>query len=261
MNAEAEYLYLLDVILNSREDKDNRTGIKTRSVFGLNLSHEYYYGFPLLTTKKVHFKSVLHELLWFLKGTEDTAYLKENNVKIWDEWMINGKLPHTYGVKWRNFHGVDQIQYVIDEIKNNPSSRRILFSAWDASTLKDTALPWCHVMAQFNVSGCYLDIAVVQRSCDFFLGVPFNIASYSVLLYMIAHVTHKIPRCMYYTFHDSHIYHNHFEQVKLQLSRQPRQLPELKILKQRESIDDFVYEDFELVGYNPHPAIKASVAV
>lgn len=279
MNAEIQYLDILRNIMDFGFKKPNRTGVDAISVFGRTIRHDYSEGFPLLTTKKVFIKGILHELLWFLKGTEDASYLIENNVSIWDEWMqeVDGKkvLPHTYGVKWRNFYGTDQIKTLIDEIKTNPDSRRLLISAWDAANIKNAALAWCHVLFQFYIEqdrhkppeevpkdGKLGDISIGtwQRSCDFFLGVPFNLASYSYLLYMIAEVTNYRPKSMFYCFADSHIYVNHLEQCKLQLSRQPFSLPTLKV-NHRESIDDFKFSDFVIENYEHHPAIKGEVAV
>jgi len=281
MNAEIEYLKILDNILEDGFKKPNRTGIDAISTFGQVVRHDYSEGFPLLTTKKMFTRGILHELLWFLKSTEDASYLIDNNVHIWDEWMQekDGRkvLPHTYGVKWRNFDGVDQVAYVINEIKENPDSRRILFTAWDPRHIKDAALTWCHVLVQFYVEqdkykppgscpddGRLGDISIGtwQRSSDFFffLGVPFNQASYSFLLYMIAEVTNYRPKSMFYCFGDSHIYTNHIEQCKLQLSRKPYKLPKLKI-NHRDNIDDFVYEDFKIEDYVYHPMIKGEVAI
>lgn len=278
-NAETQYLSILDKILNNGIKKPNRTGIDTLSIWGTSIEHDYNLGFPLLTTKKMFIKGIIHELLWFLKGTEDASYLIENGVRIWDEWMKeeDGKkvLPHTYGVKWRNFHGVDQIAELINGIKVDPDSRRHIVSAWDAANVKNTALAWCHILMQINIDQDKykpeaersndgklgdISIAVVQRSSDFFLGVPYNIASYSFLLYMIAAITNYRPKKMYYTFHDSHIYVNHIEQCKLQISREPYVFPQLN-LNHRDNIDDFIYEDFSIINYSYHPTIKGEVAV
>lgn len=274
-NAETQYLAELKRILEEGIKKPNRTGIDAISVFGATIKHDYSEGFPLLTTKKMFTKGIIHELLWFLKGTEDAKYLIDNNVHIWDGWMKDGKLPHTYGVKWRNFDGTDQITNVIEEIKTNPDSRRMVVSAWDARHIKDAALTWCHVMFQLNVvQDKYkqpneitndgkkgdISISVYQRSADFFLGVGFNIASYSFLLYMIAEITGYRPKSMYYTFGDAHIYSNHIEQCKIQLSRSQFKLPILNI-NHKDNIDDFVYEDFVINGYKCHDKIVGDVAI
>ena len=280
MNAEKEYLGILKDILDNGITSGDRTGTGTISVFGRSIRHNYKNGFPLLTTKKMFTKGIIGELLWFLKGTEDASFLVENKIRIWNEWMQekNGKkiLPHTYGVKWRNFDGVDQITNLINGIKENPKSRRHVVSAWDPRHIEDAALAWCHIMFNLNVvldkdkppgteipnDGKLgdLNIATFQRSADFFLGVPYNIASYSFLVYMIAELTNYRPGEMYYTFGDSHIYLNHVDQVKLQLSRNPYDLPNLNI-RHKDSIDDFDFDDFEIVGYNSHPTIKGVVSV
>lgn len=272
-NAEVQYLEILQKILDNGVRKSNRTGVDTLSLWGMALRHDYEGGLPLITTKKMFTKGIIHELLWFLKGTEDPSYLLDNNVHIWDEWIVDGKLPFTYGTRWRNFYGFDQIANVINEIKTNPDSRRHVVSAWDPPNVKNCALPWCHCFFQFNIDQDKyiknppqdgrkgdISIAVLQRSCDFFLGCGFNLSSYSFLLYMIAEVTGYRPKSMYYTFHDAHIYINHIEQAQEQLSRKPFSLPRLK-LNHKDNIDDFVYEDFEIIDYSFHPAIKAEVAV
>ncbi len=296
MNAEDQYLAIMRDIFERGVLKENRTGVDTKALFGVSLRHDFSNGFPLLTTKKMYTKAILHELLWFLKGTSDAQYLIDNKIRIWDEWMLpdacrwcdgTGKqsksgpnpnkrtceackgskiqsdklvLPHTYGVKWRDFDGVDQIGDLIEQIKTNPNSRRHIVSAWDPRHIKDTALPWCHILQQYNVRGEYLDLCVYQRSSDWFLGVPFNIASYGFLLSMIADVTGYQPGQMYYTFGDSHIYMDHMEQCQEQLSNLILTPPKLKI-NHRNNIDDFVFDDFELQDYKSAKTIKAKVAV
>lgn len=286
MNAEDQYLAIMRDILEHGVLKENRTGVDTKALFGVSLRHDFKNGFPLLTTKKMYTKAILHELLWFLKGTEDAQYLIDNKIRIWDEWMVDGYrsewekveddkigqhwichrdkpckvLPHTYGVKWRDFDGVDQIGDLIEQIKTNPNSRRHIVSAWDPRHIKDTALPWCHLMFQINVRDEYLDIGILQRSADVFLGIPFNLASYAFLLYMIAEVTGYKPGQMYYTFHDIHIYMDHMDQCKQQLSNLILTSPKLK-LNHRDSIDDFVFEDFTIENYVSAKTIKAKVAV
>jgi thymidylate synthase len=279
-DAESQYLEILKDILDNGISRTDRTGIGTLSVFGRSIRHSYSNGFPLLTTKKMFIKGILGELLWFIKGTDDARFLIDNNIHIWDEWMKedgsgNKTLPHTYGVKWRNFDGIDQLQNVINDIKNNPYSRRHVVSAWDPRHIKDAALPWCHVLFQFHCikdedknhdknynDGRFgdLSLTVYQRSGDFFLGAPFNITSYSFLLYMICEITNYRPGEMYYTFGDCHIYKNHFEQVKEQLSRIPYTLPQLEV-KHKENINDFTFDDFKITNYTSHPTIKAEVAV
>lgn len=276
MNAEIEYLNILKDILNNGETQEDRTGVGTLSVFGRSIRHQYKNGFPLLTTKKIFIKGVLVELLWFLKGTEDASYLLENNVHIWDAWMqddkISGKkiLPHTYGVKWRNFYGTDQISKLIHTIKSDPNSRRLVVSAWDAANVDNAALPWCHILWQIDVTPDKIshadgkkgdmNIAVYQRSADWFLGVPWNLCNYSFLLYMIAEITNYRPKEMYYTFGNCHIYKNHIEQCKEQISRLPYNSPNLKI-NHRDNIDHFIKEDFEIMNYECHPSIKGDIAV
>ncbi len=267
MNAETQYLSIMKDILDRGDEYADRTGTGTLALFGASLRHDFSEGFPLLTTKKVFTKGVLVELLWFLKGTEDPSFLIENDVHIWDEWMKsddhgNKYLPETYGFQWRNFNnqGVDQLQGVIDAIKNNPNSRRHIVSAWNPLVVEKTALPWCHILQQYNVRGKYLDLMVVQRSADWLLGVPFNIASYSFLLAMVCQLTGYQPGQLYYTFANAHIYKNHIEQCKLQLTREPRALPTLQ-LANKSNINDFALEDFNIIGYDPHPAIKAAVSI
>jgi len=272
-----QYLSLVKDILDNGIKSGDRTGTGTISVFGRSISHNYSDGFPLLTTKKMFTRGIIGELLWFLKGTADASFLIENNIHIWDEWMLdtpNGKtLPHTYGIKWRNFGGVDQIQKVINDLKVNPKSRRHIVSAWDPVNVDNAALPWCHILFQFNVTldkdrgfvaedgkSGDLNIAVYQRSCDVFLGGPYNIASYSFLLYMICELTGYRPGSMYYTFGDSHIYLNHIDQCKEQISRTPFSLPTL-VVANKGSIDDFDFGDFQITNYQCHPKISGKVSV
>lgn len=266
MNAEIQYLELVQKILDKGKLKKNRTGIDTLYLFGEAIRHDFSEGFPLLTTKKMFTKGIIIELLWFLKGTEDTSFLHENGINIWDEWMEeeNGKkiLRNTYGKMWRNFHGVDQITKLIEEIKTNPDSRRLLVSAWDASKVDNCSLPWCHYsfMIDADQETKELSIAVTQRSCDVFLGLPFNLASYAALLYMLCEVTGYKPKSMFYTLLNTHLYTNHIDACKLQLTRKPYDLPQLK-LHHRDNIDDFILEDFNILRYTHHPAIKADIAV
>ena len=272
-----QYLTLLKHIQEKGIEKSDRTGTGTKSVFGYQMRFDLSDGFPLVTTKKIHVKSVIHELLWFLKGTTNIAYLKENGVRIWNEWADkNGDLGPVYGHQWRNWNseGLDQIQEVINTLKINPNSRRMLISAWNPSVLPDTkvsfsqnvannkaALPPCHAFFQFYVSNNKLSCQLYQRSADVFLGVPFNIASYSLLTMMIAQVCGYESGDFIHTFGDAHIYSNHNEQVKEQLSRELKPLPIMKINKKVKSIFDFTFEDFELINYDPHPLIRGSVAI
>ena len=272
-----QYLTLLKHIQEKGIEKSDRTGTGTKSVFGYQMRFDLSDGFPLVTTKKIHVKSVIHELLWFLKGTTNIAYLKENGVRIWNEWADeNGDLGPVYGHQWRNWNseGLDQIQEVINTLKINPDSRRMLISAWNPSVLPDTkvsfsenvannkaALPPCHAFFQFYVSNNKLSCQLYQRSADVFLGVPFNIASYSLLTMMIAQVCGYEAGDFIHTFGDAHIYSNHNEQVKEQLSRELKPLPMMKINKKVKSIFDFTFEDFELINYDPHPLIRGSVAI
>ena len=272
-----QYLTLLKHIQEKGIEKSDRTGTGTKSVFGYQMRFDLSNGFPLVTTKKIHVKSVIHELLWFLKGTTNIAYLKENGVRIWNEWADkNGDLGPVYGHQWRNWNseGLDQIQEVINTLKINPNSRRMLISAWNPSVLPDTkvsfsenvannkaALPPCHAFFQFYVSNNKLSCQLYQRSADVFLGVPFNIASYSLLTMMIAQVCGYEAGDFIHTFGDAHIYSNHNEQVKEQLSRELKPLPMMKINKKVKSIFDFTFEDFELINYDPHPLIRGSVAI
>ena len=272
-----QYHKLLSHILEKGIQKGDRTGTGTLSTFGYQMRFDLADGFPLLTTKKLHLKSIIYELLWFIKGETNTKYLKENNVKIWDAWSDkNGDLGPVYGHQWRNWNsdGVDQISILIDQIKNNPNSRRMIVSAWNPSVLPDTsesfsknvangkaALPPCHAFFQFYVLEGKLSCQLYQRSADTFLGVPFNIASYALFTMMIAQVTNLEVGDFIHTFGDVHLYNNHLEQAKEQLSRDFRSLPTIKINPEINDINDFKYEDFELVNYDPHPHIKAAVSV
>lgn len=261
------YLNLLDEILTSGIDRGDRTGTGTRSLFGRQLRFDLQAGFPLLTTKKLHVRSIIYELLWFLRGETNIRWLNENKVSIWNEWADeNGELGPVYGHQWRSWAGadgqtIDQIAWVQSEIRSNPTSRRLIVSAWNVSQLDQMALPPCHLLFQFYVAQGRLSCQLYQRSADVFLGVPFNIASYALLTMMMAHVTGLQPGEFVHTFGDVHLYHNHFEQAKTQLARQPLPLPTLRIRSQPAAVDGFVYADFELVDYQPHPAIKAAVAV
>jgi len=262
-----QYLDLLRHILENGNEKSDRTGTGTKSVFGYQMRFDLQKGFPLVTTKKVHLKSIIHELLWFLKGETNIAYLKENNVSIWDEWADeNGELGPVYGKQWRSWadakgNTIDQITELIDQIKKNPDSRRLIVSAWNVSDLPEMALMPCHVLFQFYVSEGKLSCQLYQRSADVFLGVPFNIASYALLTMMIAQVCDLKPGDFIHTFGDAHIYNNHLEQVNLQLSREPFPLPSMKLNPAVKNIFDFKFEDFTLENYQSHPAIKAPVAV
>ncbi len=247
--------------------KSDRTGTGTKSIFGYQMRFDLSEGFPLLTTKKVHLKSVVHELLWFIKGDTNIKYLNDNGVTIWDEWADNnGELGPVYGRQWRAWETakgekIDQLSLLIEGIKNNPDSRRHIISAWNPGEVNKMALPPCHALFQFYVSGGKLSCQLYQRSADVFLGVPFNIASYSLLTMMIAQVTGLRPGDFIHTFGDAHIYTNHFEQVQTQLSRDPRPLPRMVINQNVKSIFDFKYDDFTLEDYNPWPAIKAPISV
>ena len=262
-----QYLDLLKRITTEGVRKEDRTGTGTISVFGHQMRFNLEEGFPLLTTKKLHLKSIIHELLWFLQGDTNVKYLQENGVRIWNEWADeNGDLGHIYGYQWRSwpdYNGghIDQISEVIDTIKNNPNSRRIIVNAWNVADLGNMNLPPCHMFFQFYVADGKLSLQMYQRSADTFLGVPFNIASYALLLMMVAQVTGLKPGEFIHTTGDTHLYLNHLEQVELQLSREPRALPKMRINPNVKSIFDFKYEDFELVDYNPHPHIKGIVAV
>ncbi|MDE6117979.1 MAG: thymidylate synthase [Duncaniella sp.] len=262
-----QYLDLLNKIMEEGVDRGDRTGTGTRSIFGYQMRFDLRDGFPLLTTKKLHLKSIIYELLWFLKGDTNVKYLQEHGVRIWNEWARpDGSLGHVYGYQWRSwpdYNGghIDQIKEVIETIRNNPESRRIIVSAWNVADLPDMALPPCHLLFQFYVADGRLSLMLYQRSADCFLGVPFNIASYALLLMMVAQVTGLEPGEFVHTLGDTHIYHNHFEQVKEQLSRTPGALPKMKINPDVKDIFDFKYEDFELVDYVAQPHIKAQVAV
>ena len=262
-----QYLDLLNRILDEGVEKGDRTGTGTTSVFGHQLRFDLSSGFPLLTTKKLHLRSIIHELLWFLKGDTNTAYLKENGVGIWDEWADeDGNLGPVYGHQWRSWAApggetIDQVSQVVEQIRNNPDSRRMIVSAWNVGEIESMALPPCHLLYQFYVADGRLSCQLYQRSADVFLGVLFNIASYALLLLMMAQVTGLQPGEFVHTFGDVHLYSNHLDQARLQLSRQPRELPRMKIQREVEDIFSFRFEDFLLEGYDPHPHIKAPVAV
>ncbi len=272
-----QYLDLVKHVLKEGVQKGDRTGTGTKSVFGYQMRFDLTEGFPMVTTKKVHLKSIIHELLWFLKGDTNIGYLKENGVRIWDEWANeNGDLGPIYGYQWRNWNGeeIDQIKELIETLKTNPNSRRMLISAWNPSVLPDTsvsfdenvangkaALPPCHAFFQFYVADGKLSCQLYQRSADIFLGVPFNIASYALFTMMVAQVCGLGYGDFIHTFGDAHIYNNHFEQVELQLSREPRPLPKMILNPEIKDIFDFTFEDFTLVDYDPHPAIKGQVSV
>lgn len=262
-----QYLDLLDHVLRNGTRKEDRTGTGTINIFGYQMRFSFSEGFPLLTTKKLHLRSIIHELLWFLNGDTNIKYLNDNGVTIWDEWADkNGDLGHIYGYQWRswptyNGKNIDQISGLIDSIINNPDSRRHVVSAWNVGDLENMALPPCHVLFQFYVENNTLSCQLYQRSADIFLGIPFNIASYSLLLLMIAQVTKLKPKEFIHTLGDAHIYANHVDQVKLQLSRDPRKLPTIIINPDIKNIFDFRYEDFSLENYNPHPHIKGEISV
>jgi len=272
-----QYLDLIQHVIDQGTLKEDRTGTGTKSVFGYQMRFDLSQGFPMVTTKKLHLKSIIYELLWFLKGDTNIAYLNENGVRIWDAWAdSNGDLGPVYGYQWRNWNGdeIDQVKEVIETIKTNPDSRRMLISAWNPSVLPDTsvsfaenvannkaALPPCHAFFQFYVSNGKLSCQLYQRSADIFLGVPFNIASYALLTMMIAQVTGLEYGDFIHTFGDAHVYNNHMEQINLQLSREPRDLPKMEINPKVKNIFDFTYKDFNLVDYNPHPHIKGTVSV
>lgn len=262
-----QYLQLLDHVLENGIKKEDRTGTGTISTFGYQMRFNLQEGFPLLTTKKLHVKSIIYELLWFLNGDTNTKYLNEHKVRIWDEWADEkGDLGNIYGYQWRSWpspdgDSIDQISQVIDSIKNNPDSRRHIVSAWNVSDLKNMALPPCHILFQFYVADGKLSCQLYQRSADIFLGVPFNIASYAILLKMVAQATGLEPFEFIHTLGDAHIYLNHIEQVKLQLTREPRSLPNLKMNPERKDIFSFEFEDFELENYDPHPHIKGAISV
>jgi thymidylate synthase len=262
-----QYLDLMRHVLDNGARKDDRTGTGTLSVFGYQMRFDLRQGFPLLTTKKLHLRSIIHELLWFLKGDTNIRYLRDNNVSIWDEWADEeGNLGPIYGYQWRSWPTpdgthVDQIAQVIDQIRNNPDSRRLIVSAWNVGQIDQMALPPCHAFFQFYVADGHLSCQLYQRSADIFLGVPFNIASYALLLMMIAQVTGLKPGDFVHTLGDAHLYSNHLEQAREQLSRSPRALPTMTLNPERKSIEDFVIDDFQLSDYDPLPHIKATVAV
>jgi thymidylate synthase len=262
-----QYQQLLKRILQEGAEKHDRTGTGTLSLFGTQMRFDLNEGFPLVTTKKVHLKSVIHELLWFLKGDTNIAYLKENGVRIWDEWADeNGNLGPVYGYQWRNWPTpdgghIDQISQVAQQLKTNPDSRRMMVSAWNVADVNKMKLPPCHALFQFYVANGALSCSLYQRSADFFLGVPFNIASYALLTMMMAQVCNLKLGDFIWTGGDTHLYMNHLEQARLQLSRDIRPLPTMKLNPEVNSIFDFIFEDFTLENYNPHPAIKAEVAV
>ena len=261
------YQDLLRHILENGTEKTDRTGTGTISTFGYQLRHDMADGFPLLTTKKVHLKSIIHELLWFLKGDTNVKYLQDNGVRIWNEWAhADGNLGHIYGYQWRSWPdydggAIDQISEAVRDIKENPDSRRIIVSAWNVADLKNMNLPPCHTFFQFYVADGRLSLQLYQRSADTFLGVPFNIASYALLLLMTAQVTGLQPGEFIHTFGDVHIYRNHLDQVREQLGRTPRPLPTMHLNPERKSLFDFQYDDFRLEGYDPYPAIKGTVSV
>lgn len=262
-----QYLQLLDHILKNGTEKSDRTGTGTRSVFGYQMRLDLADGFPLLTTKKLHLKSIIHELLWFLKGDTNVRYLQENGVRIWNEWADeNGDLGHVYGYQWRSwpdYNGgfIDQIAEAQNTIRHNPDSRRIIVSAWNVADINNMKLPPCHALFQFYVADGRLSLQLYQRSADCFLGVPFNIASYALLLMMMAQSTGLQPGEFIHTLGDAHLYLNHLEQTRLQLTREPRPLPKMIINPDKKDIFDFEYSDFSLEDYNPHPHIKADVSV
>ena len=262
-----QYHDLLERILDRGVEKGDRTGVGTLGIFGHQMRFDLEAGFPMLTTKKLHLKSIVHELLWFLSGSTNVRYLKENNVGIWDEWADeNGELGPVYGKQWRSWatpdgHSIDQIAQLIESIKTNPHSRRHIVSAWNPADVDEMALPPCHCLFQFHVADGRLSCQLYQRSADIFLGVPFNIASYALLTMMVAQVTGYRPGDFVHSFGDAHLYLNHLDQADRQLAREPRPLPRMIINPEVRSIFDFVYDDFKLEAYEPHPHIKAEVAV
>lgn len=263
-----QYLQLLSDILEHGTEKTDRTGTGTRSLFGYQMRFNLEEGFPLLTTKKLHLKSIIHELLWFLRGDTNVRYLQDNGVRIWNEWADpeTGDLGHIYGYQWRSwpdYNGgfIDQISEAVETIKNNPDSRRIIVSAWNVADIPNMKLPPCHAFFQFYVADGRLSLQLYQRSADSFLGVPFNIASYALLLMMMAQATGLRPGDFVHTLGDAHLYNNHLEQARLQLGREPRPLPRMRINPEVKNIFDFKYEDFTLEDYDPHPHIKAEVSV
>lgn len=263
-----QYLELLDHIMRHGVDRGDRTGTGTRSVFGYQMRFDLADGFPLLTTKKVHLKSIIHELLWFIHGDTNVHYLQQNGVRIWNEWADpeTGDLGHIYGYQWRKWPAydgthIDQLANAIDQIKHNPESRRIIVNAWNVADLDNMNLPPCHAFFQFYVANGQLSLQLYQRSADTFLGVPFNIASYALLLMMVAQVTDLKPGTFVHTLGDTHIYHNHFDQVRTQLQRQPRPLPHISLNPDIRNIEDFTYDDITLTDYDPYPTIKAPISV
>jgi thymidylate synthase len=286
-----QYLELCNYVLKNGVSKNDRTNTGTKSVFGYQMRFNLAKEFPLVTAKKVHFKSIIHELLWFIKGDTNIKYLVDNNVRIWNDWPYeifkkssyyknetmeqyvekiktdenfakrHGELGPVYGAQWRSFNGIDQLQYILDEIKNNPNSRRMILSAWNPAEISKMALPPCHTLIQFYVSNGKLSLQLYQRSADIFLGVPFNIASYALLTMMIAQVTNLKYGDFVHVLGDAHIYNNHLKQVALQLTRQPRSLPKMKINPEVKDIFSFKYSDFSLEDYNPHPHISGKISV
>ena len=259
-----QYLDLLRDIMENGYDKPNRTGVDTRSVFGRSMRFDLNQGFPLITTKKIHLKSVIYELLWFIKGDTNVKFLQDNGVRIWNEWADeNGDLGPVYGAQWRNWNndGIDQLQELIYKLKNNPDDRRMIVSAWNPSQVGKMALPPCHMFYQCYVADGKLSMLMYQRSCDMFLGVPFNIASYALLTMMLAQVCGLKLGEYVHVLGDAHIYHNHFAQVREQLAREPYPLPQMHLNPEVKNIEDFKFEDFILEGYQCHPTIKAQVAV
>ena len=262
-----QYLDLLDEVLREGTVKEDRTGTGTLSVFGRQLRFDLDQGFPLLTTKQLHLKSIIYELLWFLSGDTNVRYLQEHGVRIWNEWADDrGDLGHVYGYQWRSWPdydggSIDQIATIVDDIRRTPDSRRLIVSAWNVADLPRMNLPPCHILFQFYVADGRLSLQIYQRSADLFLGVPFNIASYALLLQMTAQVTGLRPGDFILTLGDAHIYRNHLDQVRLQLSRTPRPLPRMELNPARSSLFDFRYDDFRLVGYDPHPHIAGLVSV
>ena len=265
--ADKQYIELCKHILQNGTKKEDRTGTGTTSVFGYQMRFNLDEGFPLLTTKKVAYRSILHELLWFISGDTNIKYLKDNNVSIWNEWADeNGDLGNVYGRQWRNWTTrfnipIDQLQNVIETIRTNPDNRRMIVNSWNVGELSSMALPPCHMMFQFYVADEKLSCQLYQRSADVFLGLPFNIASYALLTHMVAHVTDLEVGEFVHTLGDAHIYNNHIEQINEQIKREPKRLPEIKIKRNIENIDDFTFDDFELIGYNPHQKIKGKVSV
>lgn len=262
-----QYLELLERVMSEGVEKGDRTGTGTRSVFGHQMRFDLAAGFPAVTTKKLHMKSIIHELLWFLQGSTNVKYLQENGVTIWDEWADeSGELGPVYGKQWRSWPGpdgktYDQIEAVVEEIRENPDSRRLVVSAWNVGSLDDMALAPCHALFQFYVARGRLSCQLYQRSADVFLGVPFNIASYALLTLMVAQITGLQPGEFIHTLGDAHLYLNHLAQAREQLSRSPFPLPTMELNPERRRLEDFVYEDFSLTNYQPHPAIRAPIAV